>query len=233
MCDDIWTYDFKTKKTEQLVDTLDQEIEPMWFKDRIYFLSDREPSKRMNLYVLNLATKVVKQVTTFADFDVKFPSLGDKAIAFEQAGFIWKLDLETDKVEKISIELNEDFATSRTALLSVADKVASGTPSPDGKRVCLSARGELFTIPSGPGITRNFTNSPGRMIVIPIGHPMEKISHSFLISRVKMKLCSLPPMPNPLLLPSPPKAMSTSIPFSGPPILKNSLDRSQVQSSLY
>ena len=161
MCDDIWTYDFKTKKTEQLVDTLDQEIEPMWFKDRIYFLSDREPSKRMNLYVLNLATKVIKQVTTFADFDVKFPSLGDKAIAFEQAGFIWKLDLETDKVEKISIELNEDFATSRTALLSVADKVASGTPSPDGKRVCLSARGELFTIPSGPGITRNFTNSPG------------------------------------------------------------------------
>jgi len=161
MCDDIWTYDFKTKKTEQLVDTLDQEIEPMWFKDRIYFLSDRDPSKRMNLYVLNLATKAVKQVTNFADFDVKFPSLGDKAIAFEQAGFIWKLDLETDKYAKIPIELNEDFATSRTALLSVADKVASGTPSPDGKRVCLSARGELFTIPSGPGITRNFTNTPG------------------------------------------------------------------------
>ena len=161
MCDDIWTYDFKTKKTEQLVDTLDQEIEPMWFKDRIYFLSDRDPSKRMNLYVLNLATKAVKQVTNFADFDVKFPSLGDKAIAFEQAGFIWKLDLGTDKYEKIPIELNEDFATSRTALLSVADKVASGTPSPDGKRVCLSARGELFTIPSGPGITRNFTNTPG------------------------------------------------------------------------
>jgi len=161
MCDDIWTYDFKTKKTEQLVDTLDQEIEPMWFKDRIYFLSDRDPSKRMNLYVLNLATKAVKQVTNFADFDVKFPSLGDKAIAFEQAGFIWKLDLETDKYAKIPIELNEDFATSRTALLSVADKVASGTPSPDGKRVCLSARGELFTIPAGPGITRNFTNTPG------------------------------------------------------------------------
>jgi len=161
MCDDIWTYDFKTKKTEQLVDTLDQEIEPMWFKDRIYFLSDRDPSKRMNLYVLNLATKAVKQVTNFADFDVKFPSLGDKAIAFEQAGFIWKLDLGTDKYAKIPIELNEDFATSRTALLSVADKVASGTPSPDGKRVCLSARGELFTIPSGPGITRNFTNTPG------------------------------------------------------------------------
>ena len=97
MCDDIWTYDFKTKKTEQLVDTLDQEIEPMWFKDRIYFLSDRDPSKRMNLYVLNLATKAVKQVTNFADFDVKFPSLGDKAIAFEQAVFILKFDLETDK----------------------------------------------------------------------------------------------------------------------------------------
>lgn len=159
MCDDIWTYDIKTKKTEQLVDTPDQEIEPMWHKDRIYFLSDREPSKRMNLYVLQLADKSVKQLTTFQDFDVKFPSLGDKAIVFEQAGYIWKLDLETHKVEKIRIELKEDFSFARTSLTSVGNQIAGASASPDGKRVAFTARGELFSVPNGPGITRNLSQS--------------------------------------------------------------------------
>lgn len=161
MCDDIWTYDFKTKKTEQLVDTPDQEIEPMWHKDRIYFLSDREPSRRMNLYVLNLTDKSIKQLTTFADFDVKFPSLGDKAIAFEQAGYLWKLDLDTHKVDKIPVTLNEDFAFARTALISVGNQVAGAGASPDGKRVAFTARGNLFSVPNGPGITRHLSHSLG------------------------------------------------------------------------
>ena len=58
------------------------------------------------------------------------------------------------------------------------------------------------------------------MIAIHIGHLMGKISHSFLISRAKMKLCSLPPMPNPPLPPLLLKVMSTSIHFIGRLILK-------------
>lgn len=161
MCDDLWVYDFDTKKVEQLVNTPDQEIEPMWHGGKIYFLSDREASKRMNLYSLELATKEIKKLTNFQDFDVKFPSLGNKAIAFEQAGYIWKLDLAMDKVEKVVVELKEDNAATRTGLVSVAGNVASATPSPDGKRVTFTARGELFSVPVGPGITRNLSNSGG------------------------------------------------------------------------
>ena len=54
MADDVWIYDFDTKKTEQLTNNAAQDIIPMWHGDKIYFLSDRDESKRMNLYVYDL-----------------------------------------------------------------------------------------------------------------------------------------------------------------------------------
>ena len=64
MADDVWIYDFETKKTDDFTagsrDVSDpdepagvhpQNIIPMWSGDKIYFLSDRDADKRMNLYV--------------------------------------------------------------------------------------------------------------------------------------------------------------------------------------
>ena len=45
MADEVWTYDFNTKKTEQLTDNPAQDIIPMWAGDKIYFLSDRDQYK--------------------------------------------------------------------------------------------------------------------------------------------------------------------------------------------
>src|SRR5215207_10000426 len=62
MADDIWLYDFATKKTEQLTKTGDQEIIPMWHGDKVYFAADRDDLKRMNLYVTDLKTRETRQV---------------------------------------------------------------------------------------------------------------------------------------------------------------------------
>ena len=59
--------------TENLTNNPAQDICPMWGPDnRIYFLSDRDG--RMNLFSIDLGTKETKQLTTFKDFDIKFPS---------------------------------------------------------------------------------------------------------------------------------------------------------------
>ena len=63
--------------------------------------SDREESGRMNLYSVGESGGKPKQLTTFADFDIKFPSAGDKAIVFEQGGWIWRFDVESEKAEKV------------------------------------------------------------------------------------------------------------------------------------
>ena len=73
----------------------------MWSDKKIYFLSDRDDLKRFNIWCYDLSTKQTKQVTDFTEFDCKFPSLGKGGIVFENGGFIYKLDLATDKVEKV------------------------------------------------------------------------------------------------------------------------------------
>jgi tricorn protease len=162
MADDIWIYDFETKKTENITPKIDaSDIIPMWAGNKIYFISDRDSAVRMNVWVYDLGDKSTKQVTKFTEFDVKYPSLGDKALVFENGGHIYKLDLATDKYEKVSIKIAEDFPIMRPTITSVAKNVTNFEISPDGKRALFGAHGDVFTVPAKDGPTRNLTNTSG------------------------------------------------------------------------
>jgi tricorn protease len=161
MADDIWIYDFSTKQVENITSNPAQDIIPMWHGDKIYFLSDRDTNKRMNLYVYDLGTKETKQLTQYSDFDIKFPSLGDKAIAYEYSGYIYLFDLATQTSNKIQIQIKEDFVSGRPVLKNVSKNVSNYEISPDGKRALFGARGDVFTIPGKEGQTRNLTKSSG------------------------------------------------------------------------
>ena len=160
MADDIWIFDLKSGALENITDNPAQDLFPMWASNgKIYFVSERTP--RANLFSYDLATKQTKQLTQFTDFDVKFPSLGGKTIVFEQAGQIWKFDLATEKSSAVPITIREDFAATRPALTNVAKSLASVSPSPDGQRVTVVARGDVFTVPAKEGPTRNLTQTQG------------------------------------------------------------------------
>ena len=161
MADDVWIYDFQTRKIENITDNPALDIIPMWSGRRIFFLSDRDENKRMNLFAYDLDSRQTRQLTHFAEFDVKFPSLGDSAIVFENAGFIYRFDIETEKYEKVVISIQEDFSASRSEIVSVADNVTSYDIAPDGKRAVFGARGDVFTVPAKHGPTRNLTDTPG------------------------------------------------------------------------
>ncbi|MBA2430757.1 MAG: PD40 domain-containing protein [Chthoniobacterales bacterium] len=158
MADDIWIHDFQTGATEQLTNDPAQDICPMWGPDnRIYFISDRDG--RMNLYAADLATKQTQQLTTFRDWDIKFPALGRDSIVFEQAGQIWRFDLASGQAAAVPIAIREDFASGRAGLVDASKHIQSVTPAPDGKRVIAVARGDLFSIPEKEGTPRNLTGT--------------------------------------------------------------------------
>ena len=161
MADDVWLYDFKTRATTDLVSNPAQDIIPMWKGSRIYFLSDRDDPYRMNLYVYDLGTKQTRKLTNFTDFDVKFPSLGDSAIVFENGGYLYRLDLATEKAEKVPVTIAEDFDSGRAATIDVSHSVTNFEIAPDGSRALFGARGDVFTVPAKHGPTRNLTHTPG------------------------------------------------------------------------
>src|SRR5260221_9646712 len=106
----------------------------MWHGTTIYFASDRDENRRMNLFAYDTQAKSTRAITHFTEFDVKFPSLGDRAIVFEHGGFIYKLDLGSEQPSKVPIEIHEDLAVGRDHLLDVSKSVTSFDVAPDGSR---------------------------------------------------------------------------------------------------
>lgn len=159
--DDLWLYDFQSRETTRLTDDPAQDIFPMWRGNRVYFVSERDENRQANLFVLDLTTRETRQLTHFTEFAVKFPSLGDTAIVFENGGTIHRLDLDSEQVTRVPIEIREDFAIGRGGVEAVGKSVTSGDLSPDGARAVLGARGDVFTVPAKHGPTRNLTRSPG------------------------------------------------------------------------
>ncbi len=161
MADDVWIFDFTTGKIENITSNPAQDIIPMWSGNRVYFLSDRGGAKRMNLFVHDLDSRETRQLTRYTDFDIKFPSIGPKAVVYEYGGAIHRFDLATDKAEKVSITIADDRLTAREGLVNVAKKVSGVDISPDGKRALFGARGEIFTVPAKHGPTRVLAATSG------------------------------------------------------------------------
>ena len=158
MADDVWMFDFKTGQTTNLTNDPSQDICPMWGADnRIYFISDRDG--RMNLFSTDLTGKDTKQLTTFKDYDIKFPSIGKDAIVFEQAGYIWRYDLASGQSAVVPIAIKEDFFSGRSAMVDASKHVESATSAPDGQRAIVVARGDLYSVPAKDGAPRNLTRT--------------------------------------------------------------------------
>jgi tricorn protease len=159
--DEIWLHHFGTGETTRLTSDPAQDIFPMWHGDRIYFVSEREESHQANLYVMDLKTRKPRRLTDFTEFAVKFPSLGDTGIVFENGGYLYRLDFQTEKAVRIPVEIREDLAIGRGGLRDVSKETTSYEIAPDGARALIGARGDVFTVPAKNGATRNLTQSPG------------------------------------------------------------------------
>ncbi|MCF8366200.1 MAG: PDZ domain-containing protein [Bacteroidales bacterium] len=159
MADDVWIYDFKTKETINVTNNKAQDIFPMWHGEIIYFLSDRD--RIMNLFSYNTKTEETKKLTNYSKFDIKFPSLGNDAIIYENGGYLYAFDLNSQLPSKIEIQILNDFTASRPQWKDGSKTITGGFPSPDGKRVVFGSRGDVFSVPVNSGITKNLTNSNG------------------------------------------------------------------------
>lgn len=159
MADDIHIFDFDTKKTETITNSPRQDIFPMWASNgtEIYYISDNDDI--MNLYVYDINIKQSKQLTHYKDYDIKFPSIGKDFIVYEQAGYIYKFNTQTKTPQKVNIVIGNDLVYARPELKNVSNEISALSVSPNGERLIITARGDLFSVPSKEGITYNLTNT--------------------------------------------------------------------------
>jgi tricorn protease len=142
---------------------------PMWVGNTIYFLSDRDFTT--NLYAYSTATKQVKQLTHHDDFDIMSASAGPDAVVYEQAGYIYLLDVGSGKAQRLNIEVTGDLPWARPQFKKVASMIRNATLSPTGVRAAFEARGDIFTVPAEKGDYRNLTQSSGANDRSPVWSP--------------------------------------------------------------
>jgi tricorn protease len=163
----VWTHDFKTGADAQLTDWKGNDIDPMWYGHTVYFASDRDDNHRMNIWALDLDTKQTREITHFTDYDLDWPSLGDNGIVFQQGGALYVLDLPSEQLHKLSVDVPDDGRETGARYVDAAKFIQSNDPAgnpdfdvaPNGKRVLLTARGDLFTVPAEHGNTRDLTQT--------------------------------------------------------------------------
>lgn len=159
MADDIRIFDFTTKKIINITNHVSQDIFPMWIGNQIYFVSDRD--RIANIFKYNFDNGSITKVTNFDLYDVKFPSHSSDAIVFENGGWIYVYDVETNQTKKLEIIVSDDVPAGRDQEKDASKNIQYVDVSPDGERLVISARGDVFSLPTESGITRNLSNTSG------------------------------------------------------------------------
>lgn len=167
----IWVYDFAANKSECITADWEGADEwPMFHGRTVYYCTDRDGGKQ-NLWAYDLDKKTQRQVTRFTEFDVKWPSAGSDAIVLENGGWLYVLDLPSEKLTRISVLVPDDKPATRAELRHVSEWMGSADLSPSAKRAVIEARGDLFTVPAENGDIRNLTNSPASRERDPVWSP--------------------------------------------------------------
>jgi tricorn protease len=165
----VFTYDFNSRALNQITTWSGTNTSPMWYGRKIYYLSDQDKNRRANIWVYDQDTRQSHEITHFTDYDIDFPALGGDAIAFQEGGKLYRLDLPSERLAEVPISVPDDNTRTRLRVDAVKDEIRDSDPAgqadyalaPNGKRTLFSARGDIFSVPTEYGATRDLTGTPG------------------------------------------------------------------------
>ncbi len=166
MATDIWLFNLEDMTAQKITDWEGTDSLPMWHGKRLYYLSDGGPEHRLNIWSYNTATGARDQVTTFEDYDVKWPSIGpgptDRGeLVFQNGSDLFLFDLRTNTAQVVEVTIPGDRPSIRPKRVDASKNSRWWQISSTGKRAVVEARGDIWTAPAEHGAPRNLTRTPG------------------------------------------------------------------------
>ncbi|MDH3620780.1 MAG: PDZ domain-containing protein [Gammaproteobacteria bacterium] len=153
---DVWIYDLENSTSKQLTDNPATDHQPVWVGEDIYFTSDRDYT--LNLY--RYSADGSEAVTAHTEFDVLWASAGPKAVVYENGGWIYRYDPASGESRKLAITVGGDRPATLPRVVEAAEFIEAADLSPNAKRVLITARGDVFSVPATQGPVRNLTRTP-------------------------------------------------------------------------
>ena len=152
MADDIWLADTAARTYRRLTIDPGIDTEPLWVGEEIYFVSERDG--HANLYRLDPAGAAASPVTRYTDYDVRYPGTDGKRVIFEHGDGLGLYDSGTGRVEDLTFELRSDRIHARERRVSALKNLFGVALGPAGKRLLVSARGQILSAPVENGDVR-------------------------------------------------------------------------------
>ncbi|MBS1793103.1 MAG: PD40 domain-containing protein [Acidobacteria bacterium] len=117
---------------------------------RLFYVSDR--SGTQNIW-MQPKTGPARQLTNFTDGRVLWANLSydGKEIVFERNFRIWKMSADGGKAAEVPITLRGTAANPLTERVNLSSQIRELALSPDGKKVAVVARGEIFAASAKDG----------------------------------------------------------------------------------
>ncbi len=155
---DLFIFDLDGSGSINITDHPRTDRDPMWIGDTIYYVSDRDDY--LNIFSYDPETEETSQVTRHEGSDVRWPGDdGEGRIVYELGGSLRILNVETGEDTPIEIFVGDDDSLTRPRMMDASGDVRGYSLSPDGVRLAVAARGDVFSVPVEDGITRNLTDT--------------------------------------------------------------------------
>ena len=156
----IWIIDPAAKTLEKIPHVNASDFNPIWVGGDIAFISDRNEGSA-NLFLYDSATREVRQLTHESPWDVRSAAAYGDTLVYEVGGRLKSLDLGTGQGRSIPIRLSVQSNQARPRWKDAGKNITSAWLSPTGKRVLITARGDVFSVPVKDGSVRNLTATSG------------------------------------------------------------------------
>ncbi len=159
--DDIWAGDPKQGTYARLTTFEGADSYPMWNGGKIYFLSDEGGTGK--LFRMDADGKNRTPLTTNTDWDIRWPAMGPGGrIVYGLGGDLWEYDIPADgsigQSKKLDINVPSEAVLTREVFREAASALEWWDLSPDGDRVLVESRGELWSVPAKEGVSLPITH---------------------------------------------------------------------------
>ena len=147
----IWSFTDGAPEAVSLTDDyVGESHTPMWWQDRVYFITDRDGT--MNVWSMAEDGADLKQHTRHSGWDVRDADLHDGRIVYQSGADLWLYDIVADQTRVLDITLSSDFDQLRENWVEKPMQyLTSLHVHPKGESVVLTARGRVFVAPAKQG----------------------------------------------------------------------------------
>lgn len=156
----VWIMDMASQKWSEIPHVNATDHAPIWAGGEVVFISDRADGAA-NLFAFNPVTKALRQLTRETQWDVRSVDALGSTLVYEAGGVIKQIELAGGTPRVLDIRLDTTAPQARTQWKDAGKTLTQARLSSTGKRVVVTARGEVFTVPVKDGTVRNLTESAG------------------------------------------------------------------------